>query len=241
MAQSKTAYPAFEQHTFTSHRGFQLSYRLMPPLQVDTSRRYPLVLGLHGAGSRGESNEKILKHLSPIFLADTNRSKYPCYVLIPQCPKDQQWVTVPWTAASHTLPQQPSEPLAASLALLDSLTKVYPIDTTRLYLIGFSMGGFGVWDAAMRFPYKFAAAIPICGGGDETAAHRIQHLPMWVFHGMLDKTVQPLRSIHMVEKLKQLGGKPRYTWYPTVAHTAWKQAFKEPDLLPWLFRQKNSK
>jgi predicted peptidase len=101
------------------------------------------------------------------------------------------------------------------------------------------MGGYGTWDALARQPKRFAAAVPICGGGDPKTAKLFAHVPIWVFHGEKDTVVKPIRSRMMVEALKAAGSsKVKYTEYPNVGHNSWTPAFREPDLLPWLFSQK---
>lgn len=148
-----------------------------------------------------------------------------------------RWVEVDWGLMSHTMPKEPSVPMAATIRLLDSIIKVYPIDTNRIYVMGLSMGGYGVWDIIARLPNKFAAAVPICGGADLKTAPKIAHIPIWVFHGAKDGVVPVERSRRMVAELKKYGGKPIYTEYPNVHHGAWYPAFKNPELFKWLFQQ----
>src|SRR5690606_12868971 len=93
------------------------------------------------------------------------------------------------------------------------------------------------WELIARFPDRFAAAVPICGGGDTTTAARIAHMPIWAFHGALDQVVLPRQSRNMIQALIQAGGTPGYTEYPEVGHDSWNYAFRDPYLLPWLFRQ----
>lgn len=214
-----------------------LPYRLLKPLDYDSQKKYPLVVFLHGAGERGTDNKAQLKHWVRIFATEENRQKYPCFVLAPQCPAGQQWVNVPWAADRHQQPEKPSEPMAQTMQLIAQLQKDFSIDSRRLYVAGLSMGGFGTWDAISRYPDRFAAAIPICGGGDENKAASIAKLPIWVFHGGRDGVVKTLRSRNMVDALKKAGGSPKYTEYPKEGHGSWGPSAKEPQLLPWLFAQ----
>jgi predicted peptidase len=124
------------------------------------------------------------------------------------------------------------------LRVVEQLKKDYRIDPKRLYLMGLSMGGFGTWDTVERHPEMFAAAVPICGGGDSKRVGEIAKLPVWVFHGEKDSVVPVRLSREMVEALKAAGGSPRYTEYPGVDHNSWTPAFKEPELLKWLTAQK---
>ena len=110
-----------------------------------------------------------------------------------------------------------------------------PVDLDRVYITGISMGGFATWEALIRHPENFAAAIPVCGGGDVSFADRIKHIPVWAFHGAEDPVVPVVCSRSMIENLTKAGGDPRYTEYPRVGHNSWDRAFDEPELLSWLF------
>ena len=100
------------------------------------------------------------------------------------------------------------------------------------------MGGYGTWDLVMRFPKRFAAAVPICGGADIKQAALIKDLPIWAFHGDSDTAVPTYRSQSMVAALKEAGGDPKYTEFPNCGHNAWGPAIETPELLPWLFSQR---
>lgn len=219
-------------------QGQTLRYRLLKPAQYDANKKYPLVVFLHGAGERGDDNKAQLKHVASIFTTPQNLAKYPCFVLAPQCPNNQKWSEVDWGASTHKQPKDPSKPMALAMKVIDQLEKDYSIDTSRVYIMGLSMGGYGTWDALGRYPGKFAAGVPICGGGDETMAATIAKTPVWVFHGGSDTTVKTVRSRNMVEAIRKAGGTPKYTEYPGVGHDSWTPATKEPQLLPWLFEQK---
>lgn len=215
-----------------------LNYRLLEPKDYDASKQYPLVLFLHGAGERGDDNKAQLKHVAGIFVKPEAREKFPCFVLAPQCPKDGRWVDVNWGAKTHTTPDKPAGSMALVLATIEQLQKQYSIDAKRLYVMGLSMGGYGTWDLVARHPTMFAAAVPICGGGDETQAEKLVGLPIWCFHGSKDTVVMPSRSQNMIEAIKKAGGEPKYTEFPNAAHDSWTPATQEAELLPWLFGQK---
>jgi len=220
--------------------GRSLPYRLMKPAgyNAEKAKSYPLVLFLHGAGERGDDNQAQLKHMVRMFAAADARAKYPCFVLAPQCPANQKWSEADWFAADHRQAEKPSAPMALAVKLIAELEKKYRIDPARRYVMGLSMGGYGAWDAVARYPGMFAAAVPVCGGGDETQAAAIAKLPIWVFHGSADGAVKVTRSRDMVAALRKAGGSPKYTEYPGVGHDSWINASKEPGLLPWLFAQK---
>jgi predicted peptidase len=100
------------------------------------------------------------------------------------------------------------------------------------------MGGHGVWDTVAKFPKTFAAAVPICAASDVSLAPRIAPVPVWLFHGAEDPLINVSHARQMLAALRKAGGKPQYTEYPGVGHDSYRNAFKEPDLLPWLFSQK---
>jgi predicted peptidase len=128
--------------------------------------------------------------------------------------------------------------MAALFELIDHLQRTQPIDARRIYLTGLSMGAFGVWDAIQRRPELFAAAAPICGGGDPILAKQIQFVPLWVFHGDADTTVKVHRSREMVEAVKGVGTDVKYTEYKDVGHDSWTQTYKDPALYEWMFAQR---
>jgi predicted peptidase len=217
---------------------FKLPYRLLMPKGVGASRKYPLVLFFHGAGERGDDNQAQLVHAMNEFAADEIMTKYPAFVVAPQCPAEMRWVEVDWTLERHTMPEQPSPALTASLKLVESLQEEFPIDDRRIYVTGLSMGGFGVWDAMQRRPDLFAAAAMVCAGGDPAFAARMKDIPVWAFHGELDKAVQVQRSREMIAALKATGGMPKYTEYAGVGHDSWSRTYADPALYEWLFAQR---
>jgi predicted peptidase len=228
----------FEARVFVDQNGKRLPYRLLKPRDRQAGRVYPLVLFLHGAGERGDDNRRQLVHGANDFASDRIMDKYPAFVAAPQCPANAQWVDVPWSADAHTMPQQPSEPMKLVIRLLAALEDEFPVDEKRIYVTGLSMGGFGVWDVIQRYPRLFAAAVPICGGGDTAEAEKIAHLPLWVFHGGRDGVVQPRRSRDMVAAVRKAGGKPKYTEYANAAHDSWTATYSNPDFYQWLFTQR---
>lgn len=211
-----------------------LLYRLLKPAVQNESERYPLVIFLHGSGERGNDNIVTLKHIAPLFLTESNRSQFPCFVLVPQCPAHENWTYPDWY-------QEPKEPLSSVVALIDSLKSLPFIDSTRIYITGLSMGGYGTWYLLTKYPEKFAAAVPICGGGDTHQVEKFKHVPVWNFHGAKDNAVPVERSRSMIRALKDAGAAPKYTEYKKVGHESWVNAYAEPDLLPWLFSQKASR
>lgn len=232
----------FEARTFKSSSGGELPYRLLKPKDYDASKSYPLALFLHGAGERGDDNKKQLVHGMADFASDEIMEKYPCFVIAPQCPQKTQWVAAPWAADSHEMPDEPTAPLRMAIELVAALQDEFSIDADRLYVTGLSMGGFGTWDALQRHPKLFAAAAPICGGGDSRPekVKPIAHVPIWVFHGEKDTVVKTKRSRDMVAALKAVGNSPKYTEYPGVGHNSWKATYGNREFYKWLFAQRRT-
>ena len=225
--------PPFKKFIHT-HKKDSLPYGLLEPLKPVKGEKYPLVIFLHGASERGTDNEKNIKHIQLLFNYNTF-NKYPCYVLAPQCPKGEVWTTMMNGKSYSATPTRPMEML---IQVLDKISAQYPIDLTRVYVTGVSMGGFGTWDLLARFPHRFAAGVPVCGGGDVKTIEKIKHIPVWAFHGAEDETVPAEFSRKMIDALHEAGALPGYTEFPGVGHSSWHHAYKEPQLMPWLWKQK---
>jgi predicted peptidase len=193
---------------------------------------------LHGAGQRGNDNESQLKWGVFDIIEQSLKLGEDPIVFIPQCPEDFRWVEVHWGDSSHSMPKNPSKPLGAVMKMIDSLIIELPIDSNRIYLTGMSMGGFGTWDLMMREPNLFAAAVPVCGGADNSKLVTIKHIPLWVFHGNDDTVVLPERSQIDVRRLKELGADVIYTEFSEVGHNSWTPAYSQKELYQWLFKQR---
>jgi len=211
-------------------------YRLMSPAGGGADEKFPLVVYLHGAGERGDDNRKQLLYLPDVLAREENRRRYACFALAPQCPSGMKWVDVDWSAAKTSPQGPPSAAMKAVLAMLDDVLHAWPIDASRIYLTGLSMGGYGTWDLAVRRPAQFAAIAPLCGGGDETKAAALKDLPIWAVHGEKDAAVPVARSRDMITAVRQAGGEPKYSELPGVGHNCWSQAYDPAfGLLDWLF------
>ena len=124
------------------------------------------------------------------FTDEDIRNNYPSFVLFPQYPHGNQWMNARRFITSSVIDLLPTPTITTQLLLnlIDDLTRSYPVDASRFYLAGISMGGFGVWDIISRLPEKFAAAVPVCGGDDTKFADKIK---LSLFHcGLL--TVIPM-------------------------------------------------
>ena len=226
--------PNFEKLIFVSGND-TLRYRLLSPYAVEEGKKYPVVVFFHGAGQRGNDNEHQLDDFPDLLKNQSGRKKYPCYILVPQCPASQQWVNVNWHDSTEIFPAEISTSENLSMQLLSDYEKKFPIDTSRIYITGLSMGGYAVWDLICRYPEKFAAAVPVCGGGDEHEAEKIIRIPIWAFHGEKDDMVFPYRSENMVTAVNAQGGNAKITLYPGVGHASWNNAYADDKLFEWMF------
>lgn len=229
----------YQAKFFDASNGLHLPYRVHEPSHNSQSDKLPLLIFLHGAGQRGTDNVEQLRHGAKEFTKDDFQKEFPSYVIAPQCRTDHKWCEVDWTAASVEQPTAPSEEMAALFELIDDFVKTHPVDKQRIYFTGLSMGGFGTWDAIARRPHFFAAAIPVCGGGDLNTAAEIKDIPIWCFHGGADPVVKVELSRNMIAAIKAAGGEPKYTEYEGVAHDSWTQTYKNKELFQWLFQQKS--
>jgi predicted peptidase len=197
----------------------KMDYLLYLPEGYDKEdKAWPLVLFLHGAGESGRDLNKVKIH-GPPKLIEAGK-KFPMIVVSPQSPR------MGWDVPTLN-------------ALLDEIVATHKVDKDRVYVTGLSMGGFGTWALAAAYPDKFAAIMPVCGGGDPHDAVKLKHLGIWVFHGAKDNVVPPNRSENMVKALKEHGAKNiQFTLYPKAGHDSWTQTYDNPEVWDWLLKQK---
>ena len=181
---------------------------------AEPDRAWPLLLFLHGAGERGDSLEAVTTH-GPVKERRAGRD-LPFVVVSPQVPAGERWT--------------PGRVAAA----LDGALAAYRIDESRVYLTGLSMGGFGTWEAIQKMPGRFAAAVPICGGGLPLGVEAAAGVPVWAFHGAMDPVVPIEMSVCMVRALRAAGGDVRFTVYPDAGHDSWTETYADPELYTWL-------
>ena len=218
-------------------------YTVYVPRGWTPSRRWPVILFLHGAGERGTDGLRA----TAIGLGNAIRfhpERIPAVVVFPQVPPDERWLGAPADVA---------------IAALDESIDEFSGDRERVYLTGLSMGGYGAWHLALQHPDRFAALVPVCGGivpaGSGTSvrqspltiaaadpyaftAKALRHIPVWIFHGADDLVVLPSESRKMHEALLAVGAHVRYTEYPGVGHGSWERAYDEESLWAWLFAQR---
>lgn len=239
---ARTHDTGFLDRTLSLH-GTAHKYQVFLPDNWSPRQKWPVILFLHGYGERG-SDGLLQTDVGLPHAIRQNRAHFPAIVVIPQCLMGRWWT------------QQEMEELA--LAALAAATKDFKGDPKHTYLTGLSMGGYATWDLASRYPGKFAAVVPVCGGvvlpqrllqdfPDLTkeaypddpksyaeVARKIGQTPVWIFHGGADDTVPVENSRKMNEALKAAGRDVRYTEYPGVGHNSWDKAYAEPELMPWL-------
>ena len=228
----------FSANKYVDDKGDTLRYQLLYP-DANKLRKYPLVIFLHGSGERGSDNEAQLKWGVMNFATDQNMALHPAIVVAPQCPEKMAWSneTRGKVAGELTLNAEPSKPMRQVIGLIRQLITTMPVDTTRIYITGLSMGGFGTYDALERYPELFAAAVPVCGGGDISKVAAFAHIPLWIFQGAEDPAVDPIYALNMLEALTRAGAHPGFTQYPEVGHFSWIGAYSDPAMMDWLFRQ----
>ena len=221
-------------------------YQVYVPADWSKKKRWPVILFLHGAGERG-GDGLIQTEVGIGTAIRRHAERVPAIVVFPQCLKDRWW-------------PEP-EMQAQALKALDEAMKEFNGDTSRVYLTGISMGGYGTWAIAANNPSRFAALAPVCGGvrtpprvaipsgtpdADKASdpyqaiAQKVGSTPVWVFHGGADTVVPVSESQKMVEALKATGGKVRYSEYEGVGHNSWDKAYSEPEFFSWLLSQKRN-
>lgn len=232
---------SFSQSSLFSHEqyigaeGDTLHYRQLVS-DYDPKTEYPLVIFLHGSGERGNDNEAQLKWGVMNFASDHIMKMHPSIVIAPQCPEKTSWANLSYEDMS--LESSPTKTMKLLIELINDAILKMPVDTNRIYITGLSMGGYGTYDAMMRYPDLFAAAVPVCGGGDISKASSIAHIPMWIFHGALDGAVSPELSQNMVKALTEQGANPGYTQYPETGHFSWIAAYSDDMMMEWLYSQR---
>lgn len=234
-------HPPWLQCLYRSGSGESMVYYLYLPSHARGAAALPLITFLHGSSGSGSGDGKPIigghRHGSGLWIADEMQQRYPSIVLAPQAQPapGETWVRV-WRAPPPGDPR-PKEALVLVNEIISQLAVQLPVDRQRLYLTGQSMGGFGAWLAYTRYPGRFAAIVPVCGGGDPGAVVP-NTTAVWAFHGDRDRTVPALRSRDMVSAIRGVDGQVRYTEYPGLGHNIFERAYTEPGLVEWLFAQR---
>lgn len=221
MSSNKHVKPSDSQKKFSFNITFQMEYLLFLPESYaqSTNQKFPLILFLHGAGERGSDLDSVKRHGIP-KIVETNPD-FPFIAVSPQCPEDS-W----WTSELHTIN-----------GLIEEVVEKYQVDTSRIYLTGLSMGGFGTWSLASMYPERFAAIAPVCGGGEVRQILRsLVEMPIWTFHGQKDDVIPFSRSEEIVTALKKHGSGIKFTIYPEAGHDSWTKTYDNPELYKWFLK-----
>lgn len=225
--------------------GDSLLYRILYPNNFSPEKEYPVVLFLHGAGDRGNNNERQLWLGADLFIREDIREDYPAIVIFPQCPADTMWTArQKWQEPSgdwifkFPVEKRPPRPAELVANLMEDVIEESYTDDDRIYIMGISMGGIGTLEFLHRYPTTYAAAIVYCGGHDIKFSDSYKHTPIWFFHGDADNVVPEHYSIDIYNKIKKDNKATKYTSYPGVDHNCWDRALAEPTLLKWLFKHK---
>lgn len=224
----------FLARSFHSPTGETMQYRLFVPPSYAAAKKYPLILFLHNALARGSDNLLQISGTdypgTHLWTAPEAQAQFSVFVLAPQVSDTKAW------ARPHA--DTPPVSIRLALEILDTVEKEYAIDIDRVYVVGQSMGGEGVWMSLAVAPGRFAAGIALCGYGEPWMIERIAQTPVWAFQGTADDTVPVEHAREWIAALRKAGGNPKYTEYPGIGHQVWDKAFAEPDLLPWLALQR---
>jgi len=208
------------------NRSHQLKYLIYLPKDYLT-KKYPLVLFLHGAGERGTNLKDIEIHGLPKLVK--NGKKFPFIIIAPQCPLNLWW----------------SDPLPVELLskLVNDIVMKYGIHKNNVFCTGLSMGGYGTLALSIKNPKLFSAIIPICGGVDIKNFFDIlnlKDLPIWLFHGDKDEVI-PLENSQSIYKVLKLVNKNiKLTVYKGVDHNSWDRAYDDNELYKWMLSHKET-
>lgn len=240
-----SSFAQFKQGSFMVN-GYTLPYRIQFPADYNPDKQYPLVVFLHGAGERGNDNERQLVN-GKQFLTDNFVALYPAIVIAPQCPSGSYWANVERHDLEGKLmfnfgfSDYATPPMVTLQALINNWLLSGKVDTNRVYVGGLSMGGMGTLELLWRMPDTFAAAFAICGGSNiDKLSLYANNTALWLFHGDADAVVPVQCSRDIYSQLKKLGGDVKYTEYQGVNHNSWDNAFNEKALVPWLFEKQKS-
>ena len=194
----------------------------------------------HGAGGRGQDNQGQLTDAGAILAFEQQgvRSKRKSHIFAGQVPNGERWVDVHWSLLGHRMPKI-SNSMKMAFEQIDSYVQnpKNQVDPNRIYAMGLSMGGYGTWDAIQRRPDFFAAAVPICGGGDKSLGGKISKIPIWAWHGDKDTVIKPSRSRDMIQAVKEAGGSAKYSEIKGRGHNSWVDVWNSAELWDWLYSQ----
>ncbi|GKU27502.1 dienelactone hydrolase family protein [Clostridium folliculivorans] len=214
----------YESFEFKKDVTIKLKYLVYLPQSYDKNKKWPLILSLHGSGERGDNLDKVKKWGIHKILRENN--DLPFIVVSPQCPSGEIW----------------EMQFNALKDILVDVEKDYNIDKERIYLTGYSLGGYGTWNFTILNPEKFAAIVPISGGAiSPQKALRLKNIPIWVAHGDNDNIVDFEESRRIVEYLKKHNSNVVFKVYKGLGHEVCTTAYENPELFNWLLKQRKIK
>ena len=227
-------------HVSKKGKADQFLYRTASPAKMIKDEKYPLLVFFHGAGGRGDNNTGQLLDAGGLqaFEQAGVRTRFKSHFFAAQVPKGKRWVDVHWSLLKHNMPKI-TDSMRMTFAALDAYVNDpnNQVDTGRIYTMGLSMGGYGTWDAIQRRPNFFAAAVPICGGGDKSLAPKLVNIPIWAWHGDKDSVIKPSRSRDMINAISKAGGSPKYSEIKGRGHNSWVDCWNTDELWKWLYSQ----
>lgn len=217
----------------TEERG----YLFHMPESYDESKKYPVVLFLHGAGERGDDNKDQLAIGIGTALEDENSPLHNSFIIAPQVPLEKLWVDTPWNVGNYTVDDREETPyLAGAVELVRETIRNYPVDESKVFVMGISMGGYGSWDALARHGDLFTGGFICCGGADLSKAHIFKEKTIFTYHGSADDVVPCFGTQNVVKAIKDAGGeKITYREYEGMNHWTWDRAYAEYDDINALF------
>ena len=197
----------------------KLRYVIRYPEDFSENKKYPVIIFLHGAGTRGDDISKLVSN--PFFALTEKHKKFPFVCVAPLC-SENTWCDM-WEHLEKFVME---------------IVRLPFVNQKCIYLMGASMGGYATWQLAMSMPEYFAAIVPICGGMYWNAG-RLINVPVWAFHGAKDTTVLLEESVKMVEAVKNHDGDAKITVYPETGHDAWSDTYSNPEVFSWLLQHQN--
>ena len=218
----------------TEERG----YLFHMPENYDESKKYPVVLFLHGAGERGDDNYDQLAIGIGTALSDPESPLHDSFIIAPQVPLEKLWVNTPWDVGNYTVDDREETPyLAGAVQIVRDTIANYPVDTTKVFVMGISMGGYGSWDTLARHSDLFVGGFICCGGADLTKADIFKEKTIFTYHGSADDVVPCFGTQNVVKAIKDAGGtKITYREYEGMNHWTWDRAYSEYEDIKALFK-----
>jgi hypothetical protein len=223
-----------DNHYVEPGTGLVLDYNIYVPDGYDptnTTKKYPIMLVLHAANTNQIPPPRTLLTdgvgWSATFVNTPHQKTDPSFFMVPI----SQTNLSGWGEATDpiTAPEK-FEGRLAVLVLQQVVMTKYPIDPTRLYITGPSMGGRGTWDILRRYPGVFAAAAPAAAPALPTDAALYVNNNIWAVCGEVDSIVQGERDT--ITAIRALGGNPIYTELAGHGHDSWRWIYPDPQFVP---------